>query len=67
MKYRVVRDKCNGFEVQSWRWYWPFWMQCHNAPYRTNRHHTLDEALIFIEKCKKGKKIQKDNEVVWRG
>lgn len=26
-RYRIVTDCYNGFEVQAWRWWWPFWMQ----------------------------------------
>ena len=24
-RYRIVTDRWNGFEVQVWRWWWPFW------------------------------------------
>ncbi len=23
--YRIVSDNFNGYEVQFWRWWWPFW------------------------------------------
>jgi hypothetical protein len=38
-KYRIVRDKFAGYEVQIWRWYWPFWKQ----PY-VNTHDTVEYA-----------------------
>jgi hypothetical protein len=25
--YRIVRDNYAGYEVQIWRWWWPFWQQ----------------------------------------
>lgn len=25
--YRIVRDRYMGYEVQIWRWWWPFWME----------------------------------------
>jgi hypothetical protein len=24
-RYRIVTDRWNGFEVQEWCWWWPFW------------------------------------------
>lgn len=37
--YRIVRDRYAGFEVQWWRWWWPFWEQP-----RTNTHETVEKA-----------------------
>ena len=27
-KYRIVPDTYSGWEVQSKRWWFPFWIQC---------------------------------------
>jgi hypothetical protein len=27
-KYRIVSDQYLGYEVQIWKIYWPFWIQC---------------------------------------
>ena len=27
-KFRIVTDDYAGYEVQSWRWWFPFWVQC---------------------------------------
>lgn len=43
-RYRIVRDGYLGYEVQVWRWYWPFWVQ----PY-TNTHSSIERAEIMIE------------------
>lgn len=38
--YRIVTDKYAGFEVQVWRWWWPFWVQ---AGF-TNTHCSVEQA-----------------------
>lgn len=38
-EYRIVRDNWLGFEVQSRRWWWPFWSQG-----VTNTHSSIEEA-----------------------
>lgn len=38
-EYRIVRDRYAGFEVQSRRWWWPFWVQG-----RTNTHSSVENA-----------------------
>lgn len=27
-KLRIVKDNFSGFEVQIWRIWWPFWVEC---------------------------------------
>ncbi len=46
--YRIVRDNYNGYEVQSWRWWWPFWIQG-----RTNTHSTVERAEEYALACTK--------------
>jgi hypothetical protein len=43
-KYRIIRDGYSGYEVQVWRIWFPFWIQCGI----TNTHHTIDEAKKAI-------------------
>lgn len=40
--YRIVQDAYHGFEVQEWRWWWPFWSQI-----RVNSHRTIEEAEAY--------------------
>lgn len=37
--YRIVRDHFAGYEVQVWRWWFPFWVQP-----RTNTHCSVEGA-----------------------
>lgn len=37
--YRIARDRFAGFEVQVWRWWWPFWIQP-----RLNTHYSIEKA-----------------------
>lgn len=53
-KYRVVKDRWLGFQVQEWRWWWPFWTQSGF----TNTHSSLEAALRWLEGHKR-------NHVVW--
>jgi hypothetical protein len=43
-RWRIVKDNFAGFEVQSWRWWWPFWLQG-----RTNTHASVEEAEKYAE------------------
>lgn len=45
--YRIVTDHWLGYEVQSWRWWWPIWMQCFGPHGFTNTHRTIQEAEAF--------------------
>lgn len=47
-KYRIVRDSWLGFEVQIWRWWWPFWTDHFNGKI-TNTFATVDRAEEFIK------------------
>ena len=40
MKVRVVRDAYSGYEVQSWRWWLPVWVQMGGC----NTHVSLEKA-----------------------
>lgn len=44
MKYRIVTDGFNGYEVQVKKWYWPFWVQ-HGW---VNTHSTLSGAERYV-------------------
>lgn len=44
-RYRIVKDAYLGYEVQVWRWWWPFWMQAGG----TNTHRTLEGAERYAE------------------
>lgn len=46
-KYRVVRDTYNGYEVQAWRAWFPFWLQG-----KINTHQSLGQAKKYIEMLK---------------
>jgi hypothetical protein len=45
-KYRVVKDNYNGYEVQVWRWWFPFWCELGG----TNSFESLEEAVEYA-KC----------------
>lgn len=44
-KYRIVADKWAGYEVQSWRWWWPFWTQG-----VINTHPTIEAAEEYAKR-----------------
>lgn len=46
-KYRVVRDDYCGYEVQTWRIWFPFWLQG-----KVNSHSSLEKAKKYIEYLK---------------
>jgi len=54
-KYRIVKDKFCGFEVQCWRFYFPFWAECMEGGI-TNTNTTEAKAQDLIDK-KGGDKI----------
>lgn len=45
-KYRIVRDSYAGYEVQIWRWWWPFWVMADFC----NTHATLEKAREFARR-----------------
>ena len=46
-KYRIVRDTYSGYEVQTWRLWFPFWLQG-----ATNTHRTIEKAKEYIKNLK---------------
>ena len=58
-KYRVVRDIYAGYEVQKWRVWFPFWLQCGRTGVGINTHESLEKALSFID-------WHKRDNVVWK-
>lgn len=53
-EYRIVRDTYNGYEVQSRRWWWPFWVQG-----RTNSHQTIAQAEYYAKQLAENKNAVK--------
>lgn len=47
---RIVRDNYAGYEVQVWRWWFPFWLQAWNTG-PTNTHSTIERAELFAKNC----------------
>ena len=45
IKYRIIRDNYGGFEVQKWRWYFPFWLQLDCV----NTNFSVEQAIRRIE------------------
>lgn len=45
IKYRIIRDNYSGFEVQKWRWYFPFWTQLNFV----NTNLSIEQAIKRIE------------------
>jgi hypothetical protein len=52
-KYRIVTDNWAGFEVQTWRWWWPFWIQG-----TTNTHGSVEAAEAYARR--RAKRIVKN-------
>ena len=44
VRYRIVTDRFAGYEVQWWRWWWPFWIQG-----KTNTHRTIEAAREYAQ------------------
>ena len=44
-RYRIVKDNYCGYEVQVWRWYFPFWKQLGFC----NTHPSVEKARQYIE------------------
>jgi len=59
-RYRIIKDSYAGFEVQKWRLWWPFWMQCHTGLTLCNTHDSLEKALAFVEWHKAGKEVWRE-------
>ena len=30
-KYRIVMDMYNGYAIEVWRWWFPFWVEVHGS------------------------------------
>jgi hypothetical protein len=45
IKYRIIRDNYGGFEVQKWKWYFPFWLQLDYV----NTNLSVEQAIRRIE------------------
>ena len=43
-KYRIIRDSYLGYECQTWRVWFPFWIQG-----KTNTFKTIEEAENYIK------------------
>jgi hypothetical protein len=46
MRFRIVRDKFAGYEVQHKYWWFPFWFQTGCC----NTHRTIEDAEAFAQK-----------------
>lgn len=44
IKYRIVPDNYNGFEVQRKSTWWPFWVQLGGS----NTHSSLEKAKEYL-------------------
>jgi len=42
---RIATDSYGGYEVQVWRWWFPFWVQP-----RINTHHSISEAEAYAKR-----------------
>ena len=45
-RYRIVRDSYAGYEVQVWRWWFPFWRQVGFC----NTHPTPERAEDWLRR-----------------
>jgi hypothetical protein len=44
-RYRIVTDRYAGYEVQVWRWWFPFWKEVGFC----NTHYTLERAREYAK------------------
>lgn len=52
--YRIVKDILGNFEVQTWCWWWPFWVQ-----ERVNTHRTIEDAIAYANiLARRGRTVQ---------
>ena len=55
-EYRIVQDAYFGFEVQTKKWWFPFfWWQCHSKRSFTNTHGSAEEAAAFANEHAKNR------------
>lgn len=52
--YRIVGDAYAGYEVQTWRWWFPFWIQS-----ETNTHISLYDAEQYAHKLARYGRVAK--------
>lgn len=43
-RYRIVKDRYCGYEVQQWCWWWPVWTTCAFS----NTHTTVERAEAWL-------------------
>lgn len=48
-RYRIVRDRFAGYEVQVWRWWLPVWVQP-----STNTHPSVERAEAWAREHARG-------------
>lgn len=48
-KYRIVRDRFLGYEVQKRLWFLPVWYQVSHEYFLTNTFKSIEAAEKFIE------------------
>jgi hypothetical protein len=54
-KFRIVSDRYAGFEVQSWIWYFPFWIEAGGV----NTFETVEQAELYAKKRMRVSKVIK--------
>lgn len=54
-KYRIVKDRYSGYEVQHWRWWLPIWCQP-----QTNTHRTVEAAEEWAKHWASHKDVVKE-------
>lgn len=57
-KYRIVRDRFNGYEVQKRLWFLPIWYQVSHEYFLVNSFKSIEEAERFIEN------VENENHIV---
>ncbi len=57
-KYRIVRDRFLGYEVQKRLWFLPIWYQVSHELFHINTFKSIEEAEEFI------KKVANENHIV---
>ena len=49
-KYRIVSDNYLGYEVQCWRIWMPFWLQCRGPSGPANTHPSIGKAREYARR-----------------
>ena len=58
-KFRIVCDNFRVYQVDWWRWYWPFWTM-HGG---SNTHMSIEAAKKYIDRIRFVKYITNDMEL----